>query len=246
MPAVFIHQENGMENLQRLVGIHGGKDPGNDAQIAVDEFAQPAVVIHRAGAAESAYEQLKFRDAERILHIHQQQRHPDVILARRPQFKPLAPFQRVVGALLVLNPPYFSHFIGLKMCRKGKIQMLHFENPRLIPVLGNLGRFGGPEQEFSQRELNPARCRRTFARMRDSSTRFFQSLRRNDLIGVILSESGMPRAGPSIDKSATRRKIYEANICDFKSNHKFQVKYTPATHSLLINSLVALVRLLVF
>jgi hypothetical protein len=48
-PRVFsfvIDQENAVKNLQGLMGIHRGAYFGNTIQVAVDEFTEPAVIIH--------------------------------------------------------------------------------------------------------------------------------------------------------------------------------------------------------
>jgi hypothetical protein len=47
-----------MEHLLRQVRIHGGRDPGNEIEVPVDETAQPYVVLHGAAAAAARHEQL--------------------------------------------------------------------------------------------------------------------------------------------------------------------------------------------
>ncbi len=66
---LVIHQEDGVEDLHGGMGIQGGGDLGDPAQVAVDEFAQAAVVFHCAHAGATADEQLKTGDAEGVLHI---------------------------------------------------------------------------------------------------------------------------------------------------------------------------------
>ena len=55
-----------------------------DAEVAVDELAQAAVVVDRARARAAADEQLEARDAERVLHVDGDQADAEAVLGRRP------------------------------------------------------------------------------------------------------------------------------------------------------------------
>ena len=94
-----------MENLQGLMRIHGGSDLGNNAQVSVDEFTQSAVVIHCAFPTATSYIQFETGNAERVLHVHQQQ--PDFGSGSGSRLKPVSkrPLFCIPGPIFVCYAP---------------------------------------------------------------------------------------------------------------------------------------------
>ena len=59
MLASVVHQEDGVEDLHGSVCVHGGIDLGNRAEIAIDEPAQPDVVLDSAAPGTTADKELE-------------------------------------------------------------------------------------------------------------------------------------------------------------------------------------------
>jgi hypothetical protein len=79
MLPLVIDDKEWMEDLHRGMGIHAGGNPGDQMQVAVDEFAQSAVVIDRAQPRTACDEQLKAWDAEGVLHVDHNQGNLELI-----------------------------------------------------------------------------------------------------------------------------------------------------------------------
>jgi len=73
MLSLFIHQVNRMEDLDWMMGIHGQGKFCDPPQVMVDKMAQAVVILNGCHPSPPTNEQLKSRDAEGVLHIHQQQ-----------------------------------------------------------------------------------------------------------------------------------------------------------------------------
>jgi hypothetical protein len=75
-------------------------DLGDLAEVAVDELAQSPAVVGRA-----RHEELEARRAERVLAVDEQQPHPPLVFAGRPDVVRVRPAGRLGRACLVGNPP---------------------------------------------------------------------------------------------------------------------------------------------
>ena len=94
-----------------------------DAEVAVDELAEPPVVVDRARSRPAADEELEAGDAERVLDVDGEQADPELILAGRPNPVLLGPEPSVSGALLVRHAPDLSDL--LRPVEVGHGQLAH-------------------------------------------------------------------------------------------------------------------------
>ena len=69
MVPVGVDEPDRVEDLHRPVRIEAGDDLRDRAEVAVDELAEPPVVVDRARSRPAADEELEARDAERVLDV---------------------------------------------------------------------------------------------------------------------------------------------------------------------------------
>src|SRR5512143_1420217 len=98
LPAV-IRQEDAVKNLDRLVGVEGRTDLGDPVKVAVDEGAQPAIVVDRARPRAPAHVKLVSRDAERVLDVDREEADPEPVGGGRPDAPLPGPPLRLNGPL---------------------------------------------------------------------------------------------------------------------------------------------------
>ena len=114
-----IDQANAVEDLHRRVGVHSRTDPGDNVHIAIDEFAQPAVVVHGRRSGSSADKELESGDAKCILDIDQHEIYAEFVLRGRLQLVLHRPLFGFFGPLLIGNFPHLADFIRVIMRRNG-------------------------------------------------------------------------------------------------------------------------------
>jgi hypothetical protein len=98
--ALLVDEPDRVEDLHLMVGVEARDDLGDRAEVAVDELAQAAVVVHCAGARPAAHEQLEAGDAEGVLDVDGQQAQAERVAGRRA--KPVAVRPRLPRARPVL------------------------------------------------------------------------------------------------------------------------------------------------
>ena len=120
----FVNPEYGMEDLSSHVRVHGRVNFGYEAEICVDEFAQPDIVLHCADSRSAGYKEFESRYAEGILAVHQEQADPECIhscgvysVFRCPRFCLSLP-------QLVRDPPDLPDLCRVKVLWNGKRRCL--------------------------------------------------------------------------------------------------------------------------
>ncbi len=98
MISIFIHKEDGMEDLHGHVRVHGGGDLRDIPQIAINEFTQTNIVFHCAASTSPTDVEFKLGDAEGVLHIDQHQPGFGRISGSRLQLVKSAPSPALVLA----------------------------------------------------------------------------------------------------------------------------------------------------
>ena len=91
MLAAFVHEIDRVEDLHRMVGVHGRDHPRDRGEVAVEERAQATIVVDRTGAGPAAHEQLEAGDAKGVLDVDGNQADPRPVLGRRPDAVRAAP-----------------------------------------------------------------------------------------------------------------------------------------------------------
>ena len=81
--ARLVDEKDAVEDVHRLMSVHRRHDLSDPAQIAIDEVAQAAIVIDRAGAGATTHVKLESRDAERVLHVDGDQADSHLVIDRR-------------------------------------------------------------------------------------------------------------------------------------------------------------------
>src|SRR3972149_758018 len=101
--------------------IQRGSDLCNLSEILIDEPAQAAVIIHRAGPAAAGDEEFKVRDAECVLNVHQQER--DALSVGLDRLKPMSthPVRSFSGSGLVRYAPEHAYFGRIEKIRDGEM-----------------------------------------------------------------------------------------------------------------------------
>jgi hypothetical protein len=64
--------------------VEGRHDLGDVVEVPVDELAQAACVVERAGARAAGDEELEPRRAERVLHVDDDERDPEAVIGNGP------------------------------------------------------------------------------------------------------------------------------------------------------------------
>ena len=82
--ALVVDEPDGVEDLHRLMRVEARHDLRDRAEVAVDELAEPAVVVDRAGARATADEELEARDAEGVLDVDGEQADAERVVCGRP------------------------------------------------------------------------------------------------------------------------------------------------------------------
>jgi hypothetical protein len=100
-----IHEIDPMEDLHRLVRVHRRDDLRDGVQVAVDELAEPHIVLDRPAPRPPRHEQLEVRDAERVLDVDDDEAEPALVLRGRSDAVPSRPLLSLRRSLLVWDPP---------------------------------------------------------------------------------------------------------------------------------------------
>ena len=101
MGAAGIHPEEWVEDLRGGVRVERRHHLGDAVEVAVEEGRDPLAVLGRPTARAAAHEQLEPGQAERVLHVDQEQRRARAVLQRRADPVPRRPGPRLGRALLV-------------------------------------------------------------------------------------------------------------------------------------------------
>ena len=72
-----------MEDLERLVRVHGHHGLGDGPEVPIDELAQPPVVVEGSRSRSTGHEQLEPRGAEGVLDVDEQQADARAVARRR-------------------------------------------------------------------------------------------------------------------------------------------------------------------
>ena len=124
MVPVLVHQPDGVEHLHRMVGVEAREHLGDRAEVPVDELAEPAAVVHRAGAGAAAHEQLEARDAEGVLDVDREQADARRVARRtRERRGPKPRRRRRVPAARSLTPPDLADAIRVEV--RGDRELAH-------------------------------------------------------------------------------------------------------------------------
>ena len=136
---VPVQEEVRVEDLDRGVGVEGGHDLGDPAELRVEETAEPEGVLDGAVPRPSGDEQLAARQTEGVLAVHEQQPDPGGVPGRRRDPVGVAPSPRLVGPLLIGHPVQLADQRFLEE-RRGREFAAHGErNPGRAGRLGGLG-----------------------------------------------------------------------------------------------------------
>jgi hypothetical protein len=107
------------------VGIHGWTNLSDHAEVPVDKFAEPTIVINGSCAGAAAHVELKPGNAERILYVDGKEAHPESVTDGRFDLLLLSPSLSLCSSLLIWNPPNLSHLTRLIMFRNWKLVPFH-------------------------------------------------------------------------------------------------------------------------
>src|SRR5581483_6196003 len=110
--------------------VHRSGDMCDRAEIAINEFTQPYIIFDRAASAAARDEEFKLRDAECVLHVHQQE--PDALLRGRGRSKSVLtrPVSGLPGAFFVWHAPDFANFFRFKKRRDRENGHASYFNPK--------------------------------------------------------------------------------------------------------------------
>ena len=123
--AITVHQEDAMEDLHRMMRIHGRYDLGDVCQVSIDKLAEPPVVIDGSGARSPPDIQLEVRDAEGILHVDHNQAHPRSAARVRANVMIPRPVDGRVGNVLIGHSPHFADLVRIEVRRKRQLRRYH-------------------------------------------------------------------------------------------------------------------------
>ena len=125
MPALVVDEPDGMEDLHRLMRVHGRQDASDVSEIAVDELRDAPIVVDRAGARAPCDVELELGKTERVLHVHQQQADARTIFRRRLDFVLRRPLARLARTRLVGHAPDVADSVRREVRRYGKLSTWH-------------------------------------------------------------------------------------------------------------------------
>src|SRR6478672_12543857 len=111
MVPVGVDEPDRVEDLQCAVRIEARDDLRDHTEVAVDELAEPPVVVDRTRSRTPADEELEAGDAERVLDVDGEEADPKRVVRSRPNALLLGPDPSVAGALLVRHAPDLSHLL---------------------------------------------------------------------------------------------------------------------------------------
>src|SRR3990172_10855782 len=115
----------GVEELHGVVRVHRGDDLRDGSEVPVQELAETAAVVDGARAGAARYEELEAWDAERVLHVHDDEAEAKAILGRGPEAVKARPALRSDGPLLVGDAPDVGDGAGVEVRRDGQLAVLH-------------------------------------------------------------------------------------------------------------------------
>ena len=136
-----VDEPDRVEDLLDAVRIEAGDDLRDRTEVAVDELAEPPVVVDRARSRPAADEELEAGDAERVLNVDGEEADPGLVLRSRSNPVCVDPEASVSGALLVRHAPHLSHL--LRPVEVGHGQLAH--RTESSPAL-QVRRFAADEQ----------------------------------------------------------------------------------------------------
>jgi hypothetical protein len=136
MAAVLIDQKRRMEDLECLVGVERDDDLRDQAELVVDERAQPPAVVERAVARAAPHEELEAGRAERVLRVDGEEAHTSFVPHRGLEPVFLGPRRRIVKAAFVLDPPHVADLSQVDMRRKRKRRSHGGKARRIAPFHG--------------------------------------------------------------------------------------------------------------
>jgi hypothetical protein len=121
MVALVVHQPDRVEDLHGVMGVEARDDLRERAEVAVDELAQPAAVVHGARARPPGDEELEAGDAEGVLDVDGKEADADRVLSCRPEPVLLGPGSGLVGALLVADAPDLADAVRVEVRRNREL-----------------------------------------------------------------------------------------------------------------------------
>src|SRR6185503_9699653 len=121
MASLLVDQQRRMEDLEWLVGVQRRKRLRDRTEVPVDELAEPARVVERAGTAAAGDEQLEAGRAERVLDVDGDEGDPEAILGGRRNAVLLPPAAGVREARGVVDAPHLADAVGIPVLRQRKL-----------------------------------------------------------------------------------------------------------------------------
>src|ERR671935_825095 len=124
MIAVLVDEPNRVEDLHRVVGVEARQDLRDVAEIAVDELAEPTVVVDRAGARAACNEELEPWDTECVLDVDGEETEATGVSRGRAEALLVGPHLRLAGTVLVRNAPNLADTARVEMWGERKLAHL--------------------------------------------------------------------------------------------------------------------------
>ncbi len=140
--AVGAHPEERVEDLRGRVRVERHHHSRDAVEVAIEEGGDPLAVLDRASTRAPAHEELAFRQAERVLHVHEKERHAAGVLRGRPDpvgHRPLAGLGRTLLVGHAVDP---AHGRGVEERGQGKAHRCCFR-PRAGGSPGPTAAWGG-------------------------------------------------------------------------------------------------------
>jgi hypothetical protein len=121
VPALLVDQPQWVEDLQGSMRVEGRDELADRPEIAIDELAQPAVVVDGPGARATGDEQLEAGDAEGVLDVDADEADAEGVIGRRPELVLVGPGDGRPRPFLVGHAPDLADEIGVVMRRERKL-----------------------------------------------------------------------------------------------------------------------------
>ena len=117
---IVVDQEHGVENLNRVMGVQGGTNPGNSMEISIDKFTQTTAVVNRRRTGSTRYEEFKIRMTEGVLDVDDHQTDSTHVRGSGMDLVFPAPRLGLPGPQLIGYSPHRIHLLEPKVGRHRK------------------------------------------------------------------------------------------------------------------------------
>jgi hypothetical protein len=107
-PPFRVHEQDAVEDLERLVRVERGDDLRDRVQVPVDELAEPARVVQGARPRAAGDEELEPGRAERVLDVDDDEREPETVVGGGSHVALGPPALGVQEPRRVVDPPDLS------------------------------------------------------------------------------------------------------------------------------------------